>query len=375
MRSSLLCALGAALLLAGCGGGDSRPAAGAARELPPVSVTTVGVETRDFPVVLHTTGTVTPLSSVDVKAQVASVVTRVHVHEGQFVRAGELLFTLDARADQANLEKAQAQLARDLATLDDAKRQLARSRDLLAQGFIAQGAVDTAQAGVEAQQAAVQADRAAIAAEQVNLSYTRITAPGAGRIGAISVFPGSSVAPGGPALLSITQLDPIAVAFSLPQRHLGDALAALQGGGAAVAAALPGAAPRRGRLSFVDNAVDAGSGTIRVKAVFENRDARLWPGAYVDVSLTARTLAGAIVLPQATIVQTARGPQVFVVEHGKAHPRDVAVEYAEGADAAVTGLKPGERVVLDGRQNLRDGSAVVERHDAAGAASAPLPAQ
>jgi RND family efflux transporter MFP subunit len=374
MRPRLLCALGVALALAGCGG-EQRPAAGAARALPPVSVTTVEVRARDFPVVLHTTGTVTPLSSVDVKAQVASVVTKVHVHEGQFVRAGELLFTLDARADQANLEKAQAQLARDLATLDDAKRQLARSRDLLAQGFVAQGAVDTAQAGVEAQQAAVQADRAAIAAERVNLSYTRITAPGAGRIGAISVFPGTTVAPGGPALLSITQLDPIAVAFSLPQRHLGDALVALQGGGAAVEAALPGAAPQRGRLSFVDNAVDAGSGTVRVKAVFDNRGARLWPGAYVDVSLTARTLAGAIVLPQATIVQTARGPQVFVVEQGKAHPRAIAVVYAEGADAAVTGLKPGERVVLDGRQNLRDGSAVVERRDAAAAASAPLPAQ
>ncbi len=350
--------------------GASAPASAASA--PPVSVSLVRAVKRDVPVLLEATGTVSALTSVDVKPQVASVVTQVHVKEGQFVRKGDLLFTLDSRTDQANLGKAQAQLQKDLAALADAQRQLARSQELFAQNFISQGAVDTNRALVEAQQAGVAADRAAIDVARVAVSYARIAAPSGGRVGQIPVVAGSTVQPGGTPMVTITQLDPISVAFSLPQRHLPDALAALRGSGAPVQAQLPeGRGTLNGRLQFVDNAVDAATGTVRVKAQFDNREQQLWPGAFVGVRLAVRTLKDAVVVPQAAIVQSPRGTVVFVVGEGnRVAARPVEVLYASGNDAAVKGLEGGERLVLDGRQNVRPGSVVVER-TAPAAASAP----
>lgn len=369
-------ALGASLLLAACGRSNEAGGAGAAgpgsapAAAAPVGVSTVPANRRDMPVTLSTTGTVTPLSSVDLKPQVSGTVSKVHIREGQFVRAGQLLFTLDARADEAKVAQAQAQVARDEAALADAMRQLRRSRELQARDFVSQGAVDANQAQVDAQQALVAAGRAAVAAARVSLSHTRVTAPGAGRAGAITVFPGSSVKAGETTLVTITQLDPIAVAVGLPQRHLGDALAALPGGGAAVSATLPDGGGRlSGRLKFVDNLVDAASGTVKVKAVFDNPGGKLWPGAFVTVSMTVRTLKDAVVVPQASVIQSARGHLVYVVQGGQALARPVQLVYAEGDEVAVGGVQPGERVVLDGRQNLRNGSAVAERAPAA--ASAP----
>lgn len=350
--------------------GAAAPASAASA--PPVSVTLVRAVRRDVPVLLEATGTVSALTSVDVKPQVASVVTQVHVNEGQFVRKGDLLFTLDSRTDQANLGKAQAQLQKDLAALADAQRQLARSQELFAQNFISQGAVDTNRALVEAQQAGVAADRAAIDAARVAVSYARIVAPSGGRVGQIPVVTGSYVQPGGTPMVTITQLDPISVAFSLPQRHLPDALAALRGNGAPVRAQLPeGRGTLNGRLQFVDNAVDAATGTVRVKAQFDNREQQLWPGAFVGVRLAVRTLKDAVVVPQAAIVQSPRGTVVFAVGEGnRVAARPVEVLYASGNDAAVKGLDGTERLVLDGRQNVRPGSVVVERAaPAAGAAS------
>jgi RND family efflux transporter MFP subunit len=375
LPSPVIAALLCALLLASCtpaGEGGAAPSASAnaasaaapaaAASAPPVGITTVRVQQRDLPVLLGATGSVAPLQSVDVRAQVTSVISRVNIREGQFVKAGELLFTLDARADEANVLKARAQLSKDEAALADARRQLTRSRELLAQNFISQGAVDTNQALVDSQAASVAADRAAIDAARVPLSYARVTAPSAGRAGAIAVYPGSSVQANQTTLVTLTQLDPIGVAFNLPQRHLADALAALKDGGAAVSATLPeGGVTVPGRLQFVDNAIDVASGTVKVKAQFENREGKLWPGAFVNVAMTLRTLKGALVIPQAAIIQGARGPIVYVVQDDKAAVRPVQLQYAQGEDAAVTGVKAGERVVLDGRQNLRAGAAVVER--------------
>jgi RND family efflux transporter MFP subunit len=331
----------------------------------PVTVTTVQAQSRDLPVLLKATGTVTPLASVDVRAQMTSVVSKVHVREGQFVKAGELLFTLDSRTDEANVAKARAQLARDNAALADAQRQLARAQQLFAQNFISQGALDTNRALVEAQTAAVAADQAAMDATRVALSYARVIAPHSGRAGAINVFAGSAVQANVTSLVTVTQLDPIAVSFNLPQRNLSDALLALKDGGAPVSARLTdgaaGAGAFSGRLKFVDNAVDAASGSVKVKAVFDNRDGKLWPGAFVEVSQTVSTLKDVVVVPQAAIIQAARGTIVYLKEDGKAVQKPVQVVYAQGLDAAVTGVKAGDWVVLDGKQNLRPGTPLLER--------------
>ena len=431
------------------GGAAAAPAATAAASMPPVSVTLMRATVRDFTMTLDASGTVTALSAVEVKPQVSAQVLAVHVKEGQFVQRGQPLFTLDARVDQANLKKAEAQLAKDEAALADVRRQLARSQDLLARNFISQGAVDTSLANVEGQQAVVAADKAAIDAVRAQLSYARILAQGPGRVGAIAVFPGSTVSPAGPALLTITQIDPVGVSFSLPQRHLPDALKALASGqgrvtallpeslAGAVAAGgatgLPGAAgaagasrpgaaasaanaanpgasgpraaaadpgraaagagrpasgvggsgvggsggsgsgsgglagSRQGKLVFVDSAVDTASGTVKVKAQFGNADQALWPGAYVTVKMALQTLPDAIVIPQAAIVQGARGTAVFTAGPGNlAVIRPVKVLASAGTDAVVTGLKPGERILLDGRQNVRPGTPLIERASEAG---------
>ena len=344
--------------------GAAAPASSASAAAgPPVSVTTVVVQKKDVDVMLEATGTVTALNSVDIRPQIASTITKVQIKEGQFVSAGQPLFVLDARNDEVNVTKARAQLAKDQAALADAERQLARSKDLFAQNFISQGAVDTNQTLVDSARAVVAADRAAIESAQVGLSYSRIVAPAAGRAGAINVFPGSTVQPSGNALVTITQLDPIAVSFSLPQRNLGDALASLRAGGGKVTALLPDSGSAVvGKLKFVDNAVDAASGTVRVKAEFANKDERLWPGAFVTIRLAVQTLAGASVIPQAAVIQSPRGKIVYVVDAGaKAAARPVEIVYANGEEVAVTGVKPGERIVLDGRQNLRPGATVVDR--------------
>ncbi len=347
----------------GVGGTNKVASAASAASGAAVSVTTALVQQRDFEVQLEATGTVTAASSVDVRPQVSSVITRVHVREGQFVKAGELLFTLDARTDEANVARAQAQLARDQAQLADAQRQLNRSRELLAQNFVSQAALDSTLAQVESQAAVVAADKVAIDAARVGLGYARIVAPSAGRVGTVPVFVGSTVQANSTVLVTITQLDPIFVSFNLPQRYVADALQSLRDGGGRVSAALPEAAtPLLGRLQFVDSAVDTGSGTVKVKAVFNNAAQALWPGAFVNVKLTAQTLKNALLVPQAALVQSARGRTVFVIDAAaKAQARPVEVLNAAGSEAVVSGLRAGERVIIDGRQNVRPGVAVIER--------------
>lgn len=350
--------------------GANAPASAASAAGPTISVSTVKAQRRDWPVLLKATGTVTSLTSVEVRPQVSSIVTQVHFREGQFVKAGQLLFTLDSRSEEANVAKARAQLAKDKATLDDAQRQAARARQLLAQNFISQGALDTSTTQVDSLAATVAADQAALDASRVALSYYRISAPHAGRAGAVNVFAGTTVQANQGTLVTITQLDPIGVTFNLPQSSLSDALSSLADGGASVTATLAdGTGSFKGKLKFVDNAVDAGSGTLKVKAVFDNRDGKLWPGAFVEVTQTVTTLKDAVVIPQASIVQGARGTVVYVMENGKAVLKPVKLVFAQNNEAAVTGVKPGDAVVLDGRQNVRPGSSIAERAREPGAAA------
>jgi RND family efflux transporter MFP subunit len=279
------------------GDGAAGPAQAASGAGPATSVTTVRAQERDFEVTLEATGTVTALTNVEIKPQVSSIITQVHISEGQFVRQGEPLFTLDSREQQTEVARAQAQLQKDQAALADAQRQLARSKELFEQNFVSQVAVDTNQTLVDAQRAAVAADRAAVEAARVGLSHSRIVAPGSGRAGLVTVARGSFVSPSSPALVTITQLDPITVAFNLPQRNLPDALRTLRSAGSTVTAVLPeGRGTLQGRLHFVDNLVDAASGTVKVKALFDNKDESLWPGAFVGVKLAVQTLKGAIVV-------------------------------------------------------------------------------
>jgi len=335
-----------------------------------VSVATVKAQMRDMAVQLNTTGIVTPLTSVDVRSQVSSTIRQVHFKEGEFVKTGQLLFTLDARTDEANVTKALAQQAKDVASLSDAQRQLIRAKQLLVQNFVSQGAVDTAQAQVEAAAATVNVDKAVVDASQVALSYDRIVAPNSGRAGQVAVFAGSAVQANLTPLVTITQLNPIGVSFSIPQRNLTDALEALKAGGATLTATLAdGGGSFKGRLKFVDNLVDASSGAVKVKAVFDNPDGRLWPGLFVDVQQTLSTLKDAVVIPQAAIIQSQRGPTVYVVSEGKATLRAVKLIYVEGNDAAVTGVKPGESVVQEGKENVRPNAPVAERASIPGRAA------
>jgi len=326
---------------------------------PPAVVNVVTPQRQDVAVVQQANGTVTPIRTVDLHPQTTATIRQVHIKEGQFVKQGELMFSLDDRADRANLDKAQAQVERDRASLADLERQYKRSQDLFAQHFIAQSAVDTLHAQVDQARATLQSDIAAARANSVATSYTAIRAPMSGRVGGIGVYPGSLVQPA-TSLTTITQLDPITVAFTLPESSL-PALLAAQKRGKVDVEALPGAdlAPVKGQLSFVDNTVDPQAGTIKVKAEFDNRETTLWPGQYVNTKVVVQTLKNAVVIPQNAIITNAQGTFVYVLEKDRS-ARLVPVQrmYGAGLDAAVSGLAGTEQVITDGKQNVRPGAKV-----------------
>ena len=345
--------------------------------MPPVTVSTVAVEQKDLAVRLRATGMVSPINSVEIKAQTNSIIAKVHVRDGQFVKNGDLLFTLDARTEEANIVKAQAQLDKDAASLADAQRQLKRTQELAAQNFIAQGQVDTAMANTQVWTATVSADKAAIDAARVAQSYARILAPQSGRIGTVNVSNGATVQANVSNLLTITQVNPIAVTFTLPQRNITDALAALKAGGAPVTATLAdNGGIFKGKLQFVDSQIDVASGSVKAKAYFKNDEEKLWPGAFVEVQQTLREIKDALVIPQAAVIYSARGPFVYAVENGKAVARPLKIVQAQGAEIAVTGVTLGEPIIVEGKQNVRPGAPVVERSkdaakDPKAAASSP----
>lgn len=345
---------------AGAGAGGAAGAAGA--QTRTMSVSTMQAKKQDYAVKLSANGVVSALNMVDIRAQVTSTVAKVHIKEGQFVRAGEVLFTLDSRNDEVNLAKAKAQLDKDLATLSDFERQYARNKDLVEKKFLAQSAVDSSLTQVQAQQAVIASDKAAIEAARVALSYNRIVAPSAGRTGIINVFAGSLVQANATALplVTITQMDPIAISFALPQRNLPDALAAQSRADSFVTASLPDNSARfKGKIQFIDNQVDAASGTVKLKAVFSNKDLKLWPGAYANVELSIQDLKDVIVLPQDAVVIGARGNSVYVVDaDGKAAQKPVTVPFNFGSEAVVSGIEAGTIVIIEGKQNLRTGTPV-----------------
>ncbi|AQV96124.1 efflux transporter periplasmic adaptor subunit [Cupriavidus necator] len=338
-----------------------------------VVVSTVAVQQGDVPLQVSANGNVTALSTVEVRPQVSSTVRTVHIKEGQTVKPGDLLFSLDTRMDEANLAKAQAQLLRDQADLADARRTLARSQELVQRNFISKSALDTAQAKVDGFAATVRADQAAIEASRVAVSYGAIRATISGRTGVISAFPGSLVLPNSTQpMVIIAQVQPIAVTFTLPERQLGALREALRAGPVQVTA-LPNdgsKAPVTGKISFVDNTVDPQYGTIRVKAQFDNDEQRLWPGTYANVSAVVQTLKGALSVPPQAVVTGPEGRFVYVVQPDSKVARvPVQVVTTTATAAVVEGVQAGARVVVEGTQNLRPG-ALVREAPAAGASGA-----
>lgn len=338
-----------------------------------VVVTTAKAQSRDVAVKLLANGTVTALQSVDLRSQITSTVKQVHIQEGQAVHAGELLFTLDARTEEANLQKALAQVEKDRFDLATAKRNLARQEELFRQKFISQAALDVSQNQVDTLSGQLAIDSAAVEAARVARAYTEIRAPFAGRTGVINVRPGSLVQPTAgasststPSLVTVTQVDPITVAFTLPEKELPELQAALARG-PVMATAMPpaGAESFRGRVTFVDNAVDTTTGTIRVKAEFANAQAKLWPGMYVNVAIAPRTIAHATVVPTQAVQMGPDSRFVYVVDaQEKVSAHNVKLGYVEQGFAVVEGIAPGTRVVVEGAQNVRPGSRVAEAQPA-----------
>lgn len=333
-----------------------------------VPVVTVKSESRDVPVRLRANGTVTALQTVDLRAQITSTVREVHIREGQAVQKGDLLFSLDDRAEDANIRKAEAQVEKDRADLATAARDLERQRELFTQKFISQAALDTAQNKADTLKGQLAVDQAAAESARVARAYTEIRAPFAGRTGSIPVRAGSLVQPtqnsttSTPPLVTITQIDPISVAFTLPEQELPMLQQALHSGTVAVTASSPGGeATFKGRINFVDNAVDTATGTIRVKAEFANPDGRLWPGSYVNVELAPRTIANATVIPAQSLQNGPDGRFVYTVGgDNKVTSKPVQLSYLEEGIAVVKGIEPGVRVVAEGAQNLRPGSLIAE---------------
>ena len=334
----------------------------------PVPVVSAPVTVQDIPAKLSANGQVSPVQSVEVRAQISATISAVHIREGQTVSKGDRLFSLDVRSETASLGKATAQIEKTRADLANAERNLARQKELFAQKFIAQTALDNVQNQVDSLRAQLAADRAAAESGRVALGFGEIRAPIAGRLGGVAVYPGSLVQPGGAALVSITRIDPINVSFSLPEREL-PALQAAFSAGIPVTARLDGGNERlAGTLSFIDNAVDGASGTIRLKASFANGDGRLWPGMFVVVDLSPRTMTGVLTVP-VQAVQT--GPEkkfLYIIDaEKKVSAIAVRVLLVQDGQAVIENVGDGNkkigagtRVVVEGAQNLRPGSTISE---------------
>jgi multidrug efflux system membrane fusion protein len=328
-----------------------------------VPVVTGVVKVQPAPLLLEAVGTVEPIESVAVRPQVGGVITRVAFTEGDDVRAGQPLFQIDQRPLQAALEAAQAQLARDEAQAANAVAQSDRYAKLAAKDYVTREQADAARTQADVFRAAVQADRSAVEQAKLNLAYTTVSSPVAGRTGSILVTKGNVVAPNGGPLVVVNQLSPIRVSFAVPADRLPQVRKHSAGGALAVHArpSHDGAGEALvGRLVFVDNAVGAGTGTVTLKAEFPNEDGALWPGQFVDVDLVLAVETDALTVPAAAVVTGRDGLFVFVVgDDRKAEKRAVEVDRTIDGLAVVRGdLRDGEAVVIDGQMRLAPGAVV-----------------
>jgi multidrug efflux system membrane fusion protein len=342
-------------------GGGKGKAGGAAA---PVSTATAQVE--DFAIRRRTIGIMESPATVLVKSRLESQVTEQHIRDGQLVKKGDLLFTLDDREIRAAMARDQAQIDKDQATADRTQLDLERYQRLAATSAAPRQQLDQATADHKIAVATVEADKAQLRTDSLKLDYTTIEAPIGGRIGTIRVTPGNLISVNDPSgLVTITQVRPIRVSFTLPERDLPLLRKAyITKPPAVVRVYAPGAsdAIATGELDFLDSVVDTTSGTIAAKAKFANDDFKLWPGSYVDVEIDLAVRPKTVMIPTVAIQSGQNGAFVFAIKDGqKAEMRKVEVAGAEDNRTAIaSGVNEGEKVIVEGQMRLTDGARVAE---------------
>jgi membrane fusion protein, multidrug efflux system len=347
------------LLTAGC---SNKESVQAAKPMAAAPVRVATVASRTMPVELQAIGNVEAISTVSIKAQVSGQLMRVHFKEGDFVKKGQLLFTIDRAPFEAALRQAEGTLAKDEAQALNSKLDAERYQGLGKQGVVSKQQVDAAGAAANAMAATVAADKAAVETAKINLEYTSIYSPINGRTGSVGVKEGNLVkANDVPILVTINQIEPIYVSFSIPEQQLAELKQYSNTKTLKVDAAPQGSTQHfQGRLTFIDNSVDLTTGTIKLKATFDNAAHALWPGQFADVTLTLKSQPNAIVVPTAALQTSQNGTYVYVVDQDlTAKQQAVKVGWNVGEDTVIaSGLQPGQRVVTDGQLRLTPGAKV-----------------
>jgi len=334
----------------------------AGKGAPTAPVTVAEAALTDMPVVLSAPGTVEPLATVAIRPRVEGQIIHVGFQEGDFVEAGHVLFRLDDRLVKAQIQQAEANIARDKANLKDAEAILERRETLLRKNYVSEAATETARQTAEALKASIKSGEAQLEAQRTQLDYLVIRAPISGRTGSQSAKLGATVRTNeAAALVTINQTRPIAVAFAVPQSELGALRRALsQKATAEIAIAASRGAGQSGTITFVDNQVDKLTGTVTAKVTAENKDEVLWPGQAVEVALRVEVRPSMLSVPASAVLPSQDGMMVWVIgSDNKATTRPVTLERVVGQTAFLSGgLKPGERVVTDGQLRLAPGSSV-----------------
>jgi membrane fusion protein, multidrug efflux system len=307
-------------------------------------------------------GHVTPYSTVTVHSQLQGMISEVHFKEGQAVKKGQLLFTIDPRPEQAALAQAQANLARDEAQLENARIQFEREQKLLEQKLVSQDEFDTNKAAMDALQGTVQADEAAVTNAELNLEYCEIRSPIDGVTGALQSYVGNVVKAPDDTLLTINQIHPIYVEFAVPEQYLPEIKREMREHPLKVSVTYQNmnVAPPEGELTFINNTVDQSTGTIDLMATFPNENNALWPGQFVNVALTLSELTNAIVVPSQAVQTGQNGEYIYVVKPDKTveeQPVTIGITY-QSETVVQSGLKEGETVVTDGQSRLVPGAKV-----------------
>lgn len=330
----------------------------------PMPVGTATVEKGDMPVIDHALGTVTPLATVTVQTQINGQLTEIGFQEGQMVNKGDFLAQIDPRPYQVALEQAQGQLAKDQAALADAKLDLARYEKLAAQNAIATQTLDTQRATVAQDAGTVQTDQAQVDAQKLNLTYCRITAPITGRVGLRQVDPGNYIqTSSATGIVVVTQLQPISVIFTLPEDSLQAVLAQVHAGQTLQAVAFDRTGNTQldvGQLATIDNQIDTTTGTVKLRATFANTTLNLFPNQFVNIKLRVDTLQGVDIVPDAAIQRGAPGTFVYLVKPDDtvtAQPVTLGPDSGQKV-AVLKGLEPGQKVVTDGADRLKEGAKV-----------------